>query len=106
QSCHHLSYKYYVLYHLPRLKFLDSRPVAAEERNEAQHRGKFMKIVRPVSYRTEKEDDHKNSPPANYTPLPSSRRDIGDHQGAYGKCRYRYSGKHSEGNRFIQNNDL
>ena len=26
--------------------------------------------------------------------------------GAYGKCRYRYSGKNSEGNRFISNNDL
>lgn len=26
--------------------------------------------------------------------------------GAYGKCKYRYSGKNSEGNRFISNNDL
>lgn len=26
--------------------------------------------------------------------------------GAFGKCRYRYSGKNSEGNRFILNNDL
>lgn len=26
--------------------------------------------------------------------------------GSYGKCKYRYNGKHSEGNRFISNNDL
>lgn len=26
--------------------------------------------------------------------------------GAYGKCHHRYSGKNSEGNRFIMNNDL
>ena len=26
--------------------------------------------------------------------------------GVYGSCRYRYTGKNSEGNRFIRNKDL
>jgi hypothetical protein len=38
-----------VLYHLPGLKFLDSRRVNSEERKEAQCRGKFMKIICPES---------------------------------------------------------
>lgn len=100
-------YRFYVLYHLPGLKFLDSRSVSSEEHEEAQCRGKFMKIVRPEnSPVSHKGNMHDGSPPSNYTPLPTSSRGIGDHQGAYGKCRYRYSGKHSEGNRFIQNSDL
>ncbi|PSN34291.1 Leucine-rich repeat-containing protein, partial [Blattella germanica] len=75
-------YRYYVLHHLPRLKFLDSRPVTSTERKEAQQRGMYMKIVRPMSERDESEHHHnKHSPPSNYTPLPSSRREIGDHQG-------------------------
>ncbi|XP_021924365.1 leucine-rich melanocyte differentiation-associated protein-like isoform X2 [Zootermopsis nevadensis] len=100
-------YRFYVLYHLPRLKFLDSRCVTSEEWKEAQHRGKFMKIIRPESsHVSHRSDTCGGSPPSTYTPLPTSSRCIGDHQGAYGKCRYRYSGKHSEGNRFIQNSDL
>lgn len=100
-------YRFYVLHHLPGLKFLDSRHVSVEELKEAQHRGRFMKIARPEhSALSHGDDRHDNSPPSNYTPLPTSSRGIGDHQGAYGKCRYRYSGKHSEGNRFIQNSDL
>ncbi|XP_008554381.1 leucine-rich melanocyte differentiation-associated protein [Microplitis demolitor] len=42
----------------------------------------------------------------NYSPLPTTTRSPSDHKGAYGKCRYRYSGKNSEGNRFIINSDL
>ncbi|XP_069691555.1 leucine-rich melanocyte differentiation-associated protein isoform X2 [Periplaneta americana] len=100
-------YRFYVLHHLPRLKFLDSRRVTSDERKIAEHRGKFMKIIRPdISPVSHHEDLYGSSPPSSYTPLPVSTRGIGDHQGAYGKCRYRYSGKHSEGNRFIQNNDL
>ena len=41
-----------------------------------------------------------------YTPLPTDVAEGGDHKGTFGKCRYVYYGKHSEGNRFIVNNDL
>ncbi|XP_052126470.1 leucine-rich melanocyte differentiation-associated protein isoform X2 [Frankliniella occidentalis] len=97
-------YRYYVIHHLPKLHFLDSRQVNDVERQEAQQRGQFMRIMRPSNTtRTEEETSTQHSI---YSPLPNSGRDGGDHQGAYGRCRYRYSGKHSEGNRFIQNSDL
>jgi hypothetical protein len=37
-------YRYYVLYHLPHLKFLDSRSVTADEVGEASRVGQFMKV--------------------------------------------------------------
>lgn len=95
-------YRYYVLYHLPNLKFLDSNSVKVDELKQAKSRGKFMNVVSPNKF------DGIVDIPAhfNYTPLPKSLRSPEDYKGAYGKCRYRYSGKHSEGNRFISNNDL
>ncbi|XP_018915450.2 leucine-rich melanocyte differentiation-associated protein isoform X1 [Bemisia tabaci] len=96
-------YRYYVLHHLPQLQFLDSRPVSQQERQEAAQRGQFMKVVRPLD---QKYVEEVTTDGILYTPLPSGRREAEDHQGVYGKCVYRYAGAHSEGNRFIQNNDL
>lgn len=103
----YLRYRSYVLYKLPKLNFLDSRPVSSHEKAEAMRRGKFMKVARPNN----KEESNLPSQSMgarreNYTPLPLPGRAAEDHKGAYGKCKYRYSGKHSEGNRFIRNNDL
>lgn len=39
--------RYYVLYRLPNLTFLDSRPVKKEEKEEAQRVGAYMKIIAP-----------------------------------------------------------
>ncbi|XP_066995681.1 leucine-rich melanocyte differentiation-associated protein [Anabrus simplex] len=99
-------YRYYVLHCLPHLRFLDSRPVTPEEKREADRRGQFMKVIRPNTEASIGDELSSSLTSSAYSPLPNSGRDIGDHQGAYGKCRYRYSGKHSEGNRFILNNDL
>ena len=41
--------RYYVLYRLPNLTFLDSRPIKKEEKDEAQRVGAYMKIVAPSS---------------------------------------------------------
>ena len=41
-----------------------------------------------------------------YSPLPNDTIAPGDHKGTFGRCRYIYFGKHSEGNRFIQNDQL
>lgn len=40
-------YRYYVIFKMPNLAFLDSKPVTAQERKEAKRVGEFMKIVRP-----------------------------------------------------------
>uniref|UniRef100_A0A3B4YXS4 Leucine rich melanocyte differentiation associated n=1 Tax=Stegastes partitus TaxID=144197 RepID=A0A3B4YXS4_9TELE len=42
-------YRYFVLYKLPQLKFLDTRKVTGKEVIEAQARGAFMKVVKPKS---------------------------------------------------------
>ena len=47
--CCCIPFRYYVLYKLPNLTFLDSRPVSAVERSEARRKGEFTKIVKPTS---------------------------------------------------------
>ncbi|XP_057308704.1 leucine-rich melanocyte differentiation-associated protein-like isoform X2 [Hydractinia symbiolongicarpus] len=102
-------YRYYTIYCLPKLKFLDSTPVTADERKEAQRVGAYMKVVTSEiteSSPTETNKSDKNASNDLYSPLPSTDSREGDHKSSFGKCRYVYYGKHSEGNRFIVNNDL
>ncbi|XP_014213649.1 leucine-rich melanocyte differentiation-associated protein-like [Copidosoma floridanum] len=110
-------YRLYAIHVLPgTLRFLDSRAIGETERAEAQRRGRFLKTVRPKllddqlggnCYRKPASNEFDEASfYVNYTPLPTTVRGPQDHKGAYGKCRYRYSGKNSEGNRFISNNDL
>ncbi|GAB1598896.1 leucine-rich melanocyte differentiation-associated protein-like [Argonauta hians] len=91
-------YRYYVISELKNLKFLDSTPVKGEERKEALRVGKYMKVARPV----ENQNEEKYSE-SRFTPLPESKhgKDV-----RYGKSRYIYFGRHSEGNRYIRNHDL
>ncbi|XP_040906261.1 leucine-rich melanocyte differentiation-associated protein [Toxotes jaculatrix] len=98
-------YRYFVLHKLPRLKFLDTRKVTKREVMEAQARGAFMKVVKPKSEATHNEAGSEGHP-LPYTPLPRGSRDAKNHKGVFAKCRYVYYGKHSEGNRFIRNDQL
>eukprot|EP00040_Diaphanoeca_grandis_P010148 m.51970 g.51970 ORF g.51970 m.51970 type:complete len:271 (+) comp21526_c0_seq1:142-954(+) len=102
-------YRYFVLFHLPDLKFLDSRPTSKFELEEAARVGQFMRVVK-VSQEQMDEEQLKSHPAkekANqFSPLPSEGRDVSTHRGTIGTCKYVYYGKHSEGNRFIRNNDL
>uniref|UniRef100_A0A673XJQ7 Leucine rich melanocyte differentiation associated n=1 Tax=Salmo trutta TaxID=8032 RepID=A0A673XJQ7_SALTR len=84
-------YRYFVLHKLPTLKFLDTRKVCRTEQQEAEARGAFMKVVKPKS--SDMVVSHFN-----ILLLPLS--------GVFAKCRYVYYGKHSEGNRFIHNDQL
>ncbi|XP_033746146.1 leucine-rich melanocyte differentiation-associated protein-like [Pecten maximus] len=98
-------YRYYVLFHLNNLKFLDSSPVKAEELAEAKRVGPFMEIIKGTS-ETLIEGGKEDEDSGGYTPLPESQRKVDDHKGSYGRSKYVYYGRHSEGNRFIRNNDL
>ncbi|XP_077351728.1 leucine-rich melanocyte differentiation-associated protein [Festucalex cinctus] len=98
-------YRYFVLHKLPQLKFLDTRKVTRKELTEAQARGAFMKVVKPKSEASPIDAGFENRP-LPYTPLPRGSRDARSHKGVFAKCRYVYYGKHSEGNRFIQNDQL
>lgn len=98
-------YRYFVLNKLPNLKFLDTRKVTNKEREVASSRGAFMKVVKPKENEVSSDTDSR-SPDLPYTPLPSVSRDPTNHRGVAGKCRYVYYGKHSEGNRFIRDDQL
>ncbi|XP_005744890.1 leucine-rich melanocyte differentiation-associated protein [Pundamilia nyererei] len=98
-------YRYFVLYKLPQLKFLDTRKVTKREGMEAQERGAFMKVVKPKPEASLNEAGSE-SHPLPYSPLPRGSRDPMTHKGVFAKCRYIYYGKHSEGNRFIRNDQL
>ncbi|KJE89301.1 leucine-rich repeat-containing protein C10 [Capsaspora owczarzaki ATCC 30864] len=106
-------YRYYVLYKLPNLKFLDSRTVTAAERAEAKRVGAFMRVVRPSdeeiaasqqSKQVVEQDSDNNG--GDYQPLPDDLAQEGQSRSTFGVCKYVYYGRHSEGNRFIRNNDL
>ncbi|XP_070543984.1 leucine-rich melanocyte differentiation-associated protein-like isoform X2 [Ptychodera flava] len=98
-------YRFFVIFRLNNLKFLDSKPVTTAERAEAKRVGSYMKIIKPPEEIFDGEDSQ--SPPTSpYTPLPGSVKEGGQHRGTFGQCRYIYYGRHSEGNRFIRNNDL
>ncbi|XP_048865136.1 leucine-rich melanocyte differentiation-associated protein isoform X2 [Brienomyrus brachyistius] len=98
-------YRHFVLHKLNKLKFLDSRQVGERERAEAETRGAFMKVVKPTA---EADCDNARNEPVSqqYTPLPKGSQDDKGHKGVFAKCRYAYYGKHSEGNRFICNDQL
>ncbi|KAI1894368.1 hypothetical protein AGOR_G00115100, partial [Albula goreensis] len=98
-------YRYFVLHKLTSLKFLDTRKVTRRERLEAEARGAFMKVVKPKSD-MDSGDSRQDSSAMPYTPLPRGSRDGKNHKGVFAKCRYVYYGKHSEGNRFIRNDQL
>uniref|UniRef100_A0A673J3J4 Leucine-rich melanocyte differentiation-associated protein n=1 Tax=Sinocyclocheilus rhinocerous TaxID=307959 RepID=A0A673J3J4_9TELE len=99
-------YRYFVLHKLTNLKFLDTRKVTQSERSEAEARGAFMKVVKPKNDQDTASDLRSESTATSYTPLPQGSKDARNHKGVFTKCRYVYYGKHSEGNRFIRNDQL
>ena len=103
-------YRYYVLFHLPNLKFLDSRRVSEDELNEAQRIGAFMKTVSldidHVTENSRNNDELTDDSRLSYNPLPIFVSKEGEHKSSFGKSRYVYQGKQSEGNRFIVDGDL
>ncbi|XP_043112148.1 leucine-rich melanocyte differentiation-associated protein isoform X1 [Puntigrus tetrazona] len=99
-------YRYFVLHKLTKLKFLDTRRVTQWERSEAEARGAFMKVVKPKNDQDAASDVRSESTATPYTPLPRGSKDAKNHKGVFTKCRYVYYGKHSEGNRFIRNDQL
>ncbi|KAM3967308.1 LOW QUALITY PROTEIN: leucine-rich melanocyte differentiation-associated protein [Aphomia sociella] len=98
-------YRYFVIYKLPHLRFLDSRRVSSSEWTEGDE-GEFTRVRRPPN--DVPDTQIKVSMPQKQAPrpLPVDFAALGKHKGAYGKIHYKYTGKHSEGNRFIVNSDL
>lgn len=82
-------FRYFVLYHIPYLKFLDSNRVTEEERREGRKRGKFMNIIRPKLSNVH--DVPLNTAFSNkFSPLPKTLRSPEDHRGSKDYCRPLY----------------
>ncbi|XP_072347727.1 leucine-rich melanocyte differentiation-associated protein [Scyliorhinus torazame] len=99
-------YRYFILHKLPKLKFLDARKVTKKEYEEAAARGAFTKVVKPKDDLASSDFGSNLSDVQQYTPLPQGSRDGTHHKGVFAKCRYVYHGRHSEGNRFIRDDQL
>lgn len=120
-------YRSYVVHRIPLLRFLDSGAIKPIEREEATQRGHYYRLIRLNSdsivekqrsngtgFREEEfHQQQSNSSNSNasvagnkrqLTPLPIE--DDNTPKGGYGRLRHRYTGKHSEGNRFIRNHEL
>jgi len=99
-------YRYFVLYKMPKLKFLDARQISVQERNEAKRVGKFTAIVRPDKDKLQNQAKASPSEEANFSELPNDLQPEGKGAARFGYNRYIYQGRQSEGNRFILNSDL
>ncbi len=88
---------------MKKLKFLDSSNVTAEERKEASRVGPYMITAKPTQQAAP--ETPQESVPMLPT-LPSDLQPEGKGSARFGVSSYVYYGKHSEGNRFIMNDDL
>jgi len=97
-------YRYYVIYRLKKLQFLDATPVDAEERKEAEKRGHLMSVSRPKSQPKPTVEPQTSPEP------PKKKEEVKEHTPKVAtflaKGKARYDGSNSEGNRFIMNDDL
>ena len=78
---------------------------------EAERVGKFMKVVTVSAEDMDAELRRQAATSgaeqgSQFSPLPQEARSAESHKGTLGTCKYVYFGRHSEGNRFIRNNDL
>jgi hypothetical protein len=83
------------------LKFIDSVPVTDAERSEAKNSGQFMKVTRVAVQQQEIAVENKTK---DYFKQDESRE--GKHTAYIGVSRSQYTGKTSEGNRFIVDTQL
>ena len=99
-------YRCYVLYKLTALKFLDASPVSAQERKDAKRLGPYMTPVKPVVPAQAAAPPPAAEPTDEFGALPADLTEEGRGSARFGISNHVYYGKHSEGNRFIMNDDL
>jgi len=80
--------------------------VTDEERKEAQRQGPYMIILKPDQAQYTKKPEPAADDEPVYEPLSPDSAPEGTGSARFGVSNYVYYGKHSEGNRFIMNQDL
>eukprot|EP01060_Flectonema_neradi_P014170 TRINITY_DN20886_c0_g1_i1.p1 TRINITY_DN20886_c0_g1~~TRINITY_DN20886_c0_g1_i1.p1 ORF type:complete len:250 (+),score=65.56 TRINITY_DN20886_c0_g1_i1:60-752(+) len=91
-------YRLYCIYKLPKLVFLDSSPVKEDERQNAIARGQYLKVAKPTVAAV--------GATAEVQPNKLLEAQTKKSQPTFGKQRRFYTGKFSEGNRFIRDDVL
>jgi len=97
-------YRYYVLYRIKKLKFLDSTEVTEQEKKESNRVGPYMIVAKPDASQYKKIIETEE-PQSDIQPTEDLQPE-GVGSARFGISTYVYYGKHSEGNRFIMNEDL
>jgi len=98
-------YRYYVLFRIKKLKFLDSTEVTEQERKESNRVGPYMIVSKPDASQYNKKIAETEETSSEFF-LPEDSQPEGAGSARFGISTYVYYGKHSEGNRFILNEDL
>ena len=104
-------HRLYVVFRLPKLAFLDAAPVSAAERTEAAAKGRYL-VTKRAAAAPSSPAAAASSPPA--PPTEDEEAASAAEAGSSGRTmkaflgvgKSTYDGKHSEGNRFIVNDDL
>lgn len=101
-------YRLAVLYSLVSLTFLDSRPVTSQERDEATKRGDLVSRVAKPKVSSSGSDDKSSKDQNSLKPLPETKLAQGNkaQKASAAREKYHYKGLHSEGNRFIRDEQL
>jgi len=94
-------YRAEVVKEFPTLKFLDSSPITAEELSDAEKLKHFIRRPDPSQY--QKQSD--GFPVPEEKALPRDEQEIID-KASFGRTKYVYYGRQSEGNRFIIDKNL
>jgi len=97
-------YRYYVLFRLKGLRFLDSTEVTDIEKKEAERVGSFALPARPDPSQFKRQTSPVEETPENALPAELKQEGVG--KASFGVSNYIYYGRQSEGNRFIMNEDL
>ena len=95
-------YRLYVHQILPKLKFLDSEPLILKVTEETRNPTSFvLELTHSKMISRQKSQSAAITIYKNPEESKAAKNKL-----SFGKLRYKYSGKHSEGNRFIGNKDL
>ncbi|KAL0206421.1 hypothetical protein P9112_001728 [Eukaryota sp. TZLM1-RC] len=90
-------YRIYIIKRLPSLRFLDASPVTETERQEAARIGSALLTPKRKHPQTAAHQrDPSLVPDVDDSPIPCK----------FGVAKYQYTGRHSEGNRYITNSCL
>jgi len=102
-------YRFYIVHHLPALRFLDHKPITQLELFESRssHHAEISLYQQSSPLPSQQKSYQQKSVAFSKTGGVEIRNtDAPPSKGKQGKRRFKYIGKNSEGNRFIQDTDL